>query len=648
MLPYALADGEHFPMSPRHSTRALRLSCVSALALLPACTGPDTGSDPDPASVDADGDGVLSDTDCDDTRAWVFPGAPEACDGLDTDCDPSTGEDGTVLLEEIGGFDSPATALAHGGGTALIVCTGTYVGALHFPEGGELSAATGAEVVLEGDGLEAVITVSSGSFLLDGVVVRGGGGEAVEVDGELLTVGGGLSAWGAESVLVRHTAFEDNTADLGGHLAGPLEGTLSVEQTVLIGGTAVIAGGAIYTSSGTLSLVEVELDGNQAPSGGAVAVEGGSLEWREGRAHGNTASDGGALAAWGADSLTLTGVELADNLAEEAGGAAWFSDCTSVAVETSMFRANRGGEGGAISAREVGTLELIESIFEANDAGLREGGALRLHAVDDGRLSDVSAIENLASHGGAISASDMIDLDMQDVTLEGNEAKGGYGGGGTFSQIERLEMRRTNAIGNRAFRGGGLRFYADPEDFIISSVTLEEVEVGQNSSDDHGGGIHAGHITELTLLDSVVYGNDTAATAGGGLFLRENGHVGLTASTVTANTVAGDGAGIYATGTGVETMSISGHLSSNVSVGGYGGGLAAFDIDQVSIHDAEISDNTAELGGGAWLSGSSLSASDTDWAGDDSDNDPDDVATPDASHVDVGSTFSCDPDGVCG
>ena len=40
--------------------------------------------------------------------------------------------------------------------------------------------------------------------------------------------------------------------------------------------------------------------------------------------------------------------------------------------------------------------------------------------------------------------------------------------------------------------------------------------------------------------------------------------------------------------------------------------------------------------------------SDTDWAGDDSDNDPDDVATPDASHVDVGSTFSCDPDGVCG
>jgi subtilisin-like proprotein convertase family protein len=41
---------------------------------------------------DADGDGVLACTDCDDTNPAIYPGAAEICDGLDNDCDPSTDE----------------------------------------------------------------------------------------------------------------------------------------------------------------------------------------------------------------------------------------------------------------------------------------------------------------------------------------------------------------------------------------------------------------------------------------------------------------------------------------------------------------------------------------------------------------------------
>ena len=36
---------------------------------------------------DADGDGYLSDEDCDDSVATINPGEPEICDGLDNDCD---------------------------------------------------------------------------------------------------------------------------------------------------------------------------------------------------------------------------------------------------------------------------------------------------------------------------------------------------------------------------------------------------------------------------------------------------------------------------------------------------------------------------------------------------------------------------------
>ena len=44
------------------------------------------------SSGDSDGDGVLGCNDCDDGDPTVYPGAPELCDGLDTDCDPATDE----------------------------------------------------------------------------------------------------------------------------------------------------------------------------------------------------------------------------------------------------------------------------------------------------------------------------------------------------------------------------------------------------------------------------------------------------------------------------------------------------------------------------------------------------------------------------
>lgn len=51
------------------------------------------GQQPCGAETDADGDGYLpSEGDCDDANSSVYPGAPESCDGIDNDCDASTGD----------------------------------------------------------------------------------------------------------------------------------------------------------------------------------------------------------------------------------------------------------------------------------------------------------------------------------------------------------------------------------------------------------------------------------------------------------------------------------------------------------------------------------------------------------------------------
>ena len=41
---------------------------------------------------DKDGDGSLQNEDCDDFDRTVYPGAIEACDGVDNDCDGRTDE----------------------------------------------------------------------------------------------------------------------------------------------------------------------------------------------------------------------------------------------------------------------------------------------------------------------------------------------------------------------------------------------------------------------------------------------------------------------------------------------------------------------------------------------------------------------------
>ena len=76
----------------------LSLSLVNLVLFLACAGGKDEGGggdsavDTEPEVIDADGDGVRVENDCDDNDASVYPGAAEPCDERDNDCDGSVDE----------------------------------------------------------------------------------------------------------------------------------------------------------------------------------------------------------------------------------------------------------------------------------------------------------------------------------------------------------------------------------------------------------------------------------------------------------------------------------------------------------------------------------------------------------------------------
>ncbi|NCG21673.1 MAG: hypothetical protein GWP91_21875 [Rhodobacterales bacterium] len=574
----------------------------SLLLLLAACgkddDSPSSSSTSDTATgslgVDADGDGYAAANDCDDTDPFVYPGAVERCDGVDSDCNPTTTEDGVISMGNET-FDNPQQAIdASEAGAVVSICTSSIAGALTIPHDLTLWGPGGAaNTTLQGSAAAPVIEVAAGTFTLEGVTLSGGGGER----------GGGLAAVNAEAVVLRDVVFADNTAVLGGGAFFSAGGASleSVRFTDNVaedygGGFAVEAGGVV-TASGTT------LTGNSADYGGAVfAYQGAHISGIE--ASGNNAESGAGVYLWTA---TLSDSSFTGNSAVNSGGGVYV--CTSGELHDLIITGNDALLGGGIATLD-GVIDATNVSVDGNTATSQGGGLLVNNTVWTGSGLVVSNNTSDDLGGGLF----LRDGHITGGTVEDNTAMNG--GGAYLSSLANAGTLADMTFRNNAAdeTGGGILA-------LSTAVLLDTCDVLDNTSGVRGGGVYASNSAVVTIDGAHLNGN-VATEYGGGLYLNSLS-VGVVSNTTIDRNIAARGAGVYI------------------------GGAAQGDISDSAV--VSNGDLTTISGGGIRITDGGATLSSVDLGTGISENAPDDVYTVGSTtaylNYGTGTSISCTQDG---
>jgi hypothetical protein len=417
----------------------------------------DTGYVVDPD--DRDGDGFLVGVDCDDFDPFVYPGAPERCDGVDTDCDPTTGEDGLITVDAIDTYTVLADAVkAAPPGAVVLMCAGTYDGPIWVKQTVSLVGLHGADATT----LQSTKTgpnllrVQQGNLRVDGLTIRGG-----NVDG----------AWVPPPP--KYGFFPDRPFwPPGAGLSLGECGSASVHDSVIIDNHHYASGGGVGSAGAPVSLWDSQVVENHADR------------------------DGGGIWFDSVDYPYLRGTDIEGNVAGEDGGGLYLiGGGVYYAAHVTDNVAQRGG-GIYCAGSEVDFL-FDEYSVTGNEA--EDGGGW--YAVDckiEGEFERVPVSGNTAVRGGGayLASSEVIYVDFHDNVAEQ--------GGGVYLGVHQdpTSIRVSSAVGNDAYEGGGV--------YAAGTAIVGLFDVENNVGGPEMGGIviagtgTAGIVATESLADEVL------------------------------------------------------------------------------------------------------------------------------------------------
>lgn len=445
-----------------------------------------------------------------------------------------------------------------------------------------------------------------------------------------------LTGWGG---FARHA---DNKTEIfivesGGKLV--IEGT-SKENQIIIDGKNVIANTPLITSSGELDFeyAVIQNGKNRATKslGGGIRIySGGSLLMDGCTVTKNTAKEfgGGIYCANG--TMTINNSVISQNTAatdsDEAtnlgrgGGFEVTGSNASCTLNNTIIEENQAlyyGGGGQVDNHATITMN-DGTIFRNNKAVLHGAGALHLTADATFIMNGGSMENNFAQYcGGAIHSSYSCILELNEGEIKNNVTNGRGGGihintGGAITLNELITIS-----GNRANKQNvGTSADVDLTGDSITNIKYE----GTSTDFGYGGGILIDSGT-CTVAGATIT-NNYAEVGGGGIALTmlNMGAGGLddlmvikftmTAGTVSNNTTAGDGAGVYIMtnkalenmtktflGEGALTLEEAKKQINDTNKHGFTADMIIDGIPEAIVSGGTISDNNAtNNGGGLYL-----------------------------------------------
>jgi hypothetical protein len=298
-------------------------------------------------------------------------------------------------------------------------------------------------------------------------------------------------------------------------------------------------GGAVFSYMGALTINNCVFENNQAHQGGAVANENGGLSITDSTFTDNQSyMEGGAVAIYREEMEFSEILEstFSGNMAGMSGGAVYSSGRLQLAEST--FELNQSERYGGAFASAEGVVFATDVVFDQNIGDLgggiavfgsdeqtefhncsftnnqvtaaqdSRGGGIYLYDVDEAEFYTCQMNANSAENGGALYAVNSNVIIDNGSSIQDNQADI-MGGGLYFDHESTAVVSLTDIIGNTAGHyGGGIHNFG--------ALTLESVNILQNSAQDFLGGGISNHYGGVYINNSALADN-TASLGGGGL-----------------------------------------------------------------------------------------------------------------------------------
>ena len=525
----------------------------------------------------------------------------------DDDLDGDVGSGGAIFLED---------------GT-LTVDTATFDGNVAERAGGAIEVGDGDLTVIDSDFTSNSVADDADGDTDDAGPGNGGAihvttaGSTVDItggtfEGNEAVEGGALWNNAGVTMTVAGSEFLDNiaegdAADQGGGAIYNNGGTLDIDGvddgmsgvlTALFSGNQATgisgSGGAIFSTGGTVTIDDADIELNSANrAGGGIEVVSGTMTLTNVSLFGNDVDgtvagdanpgNGGGLHVTDDATVTLAGMStVSGNVAANEGGGLWNSSTGTLILNGNVVVQGNTAEGN-------------------DDADGPKGGG------------------GIYNDGGTLTIDGMDAL----VTITGNTATGDTGsGGGIYSAGGDVTITSAVISENEANRaGGGI-------EIVDGSLTTTDVDFDRNlvDSDDaapgNGGAVHVSGDATTSFTGGLVE-NNRAAAEGGAFWNSSDGAMTIDGVVFEDNAALGEeadqgGGAIYNDGGTVTVMNA--RFLDNLATEGLGSGGAILSVGgTVSVTGSVFNANLANRAGGAI----EIAPSDDDGEGD-GDDDGDD------------------------